>query len=1308
MPNANTGEVSFDPSQFKPVHTEAIEIPFDPADFKPIASKSNPAEVSFDPAEFKPTPSAAPTAPSPAQPSVWDRVTRVLTESPLAKSLGEFFDPSANRAAWESAGPQLRQRPEFALRHAPITSPEAWKAMFSIGGVKQLPSVANEAVNRAFGVVSDSPISPSAAMTPTEQRAHPIAAAAGDVAGGMASGGNIATLAATSGFGALGKAGTTLSRLVSGGFSLSQLWDAAKTSPEVLHAIKDGDVPRAQYLLAKMGLTVGLSYLGAKHATGKAEPQPLAETHPLPADEPVAQILHEQVPGVRITDSTAGKNHLVATDTIAEPKARTGWTDITPQAVNPQEVADTSRALGRPVSEAELPDIRRRLAAEENVKAGLAGNRRDTAGEIREAHRATLESKAGEPIRVYHGTTANIEDVSKLNTAFSRDGASGKGIYLSDNPRQASAYAGPAEQGTGGRVLAGLLDANAKLLDGNGPLPEPIRDALQNDHPDLDVTKPYLDILNDARAGKAGIEVTPDAVQATIENASDYDGVKYEHKYSDGVRKGIMLFQNSADLLKPTVPTARIVSDNHVPVVSHAEILTEAVQRVIDNSKELQKLGLDAEQIRSREDVPKMLNSVADKIKANLDPRVGVTIGFEAQKALARDLNIDVEDLLNRKSGATANAESAIAARALLKDSATRVMNVGRIAAMGDSDYQTKFAQALAQHQAVIEAVKGMAAEAGRALGSYRIKEADLPELKISDVFAKLSPDALTKAAQLLSKIDPNDTRQVNSFVEQIKPSSTADKVFEFYRNALLSSPKTVTVKAASEIAMMGLEATKKFVASGLSKDRFAAETWAYAKGAVQALKHTKDILSGKFDLADAPGFEGGGKQAIKGVTGKVIRFPSALIEKQTNLMYALNYFGELNAQAARAAIKEGHSGQALHARQEYLAANPTPKMMDAAHQTALHGTFQNELGKFGRSVHRAIQSDPTNISKFLFPFVRTPLNLVKASGEFSPYGLIKGLAKGDVDATSRGMIGSSIAAGIALLALEGHVTGGGPIDFKKKQTKEATGWQAYSLKIGNKYIAYRRFEPLGLAMGLVADAVHGIKTGDSEAVASSKADTAVAHIERNLSDLPFMYGLSSIMDALKDTTGKRIDNFIARQAGSFIPAGVANIAEGLDRTVRHPQGVTETLESRTPGLTGNVPPSLDITGRPLQRPVSALGGANPFPITTAKNDAVVGELARLGIATSLPPKEVKLGRTQVELSESEQLELARQEGQQLYDRLAGVLNEELWQSATDERKAAVIKRWRSDIARSRPFRLIGIRGPLENWLPEQASAAVN
>lgn len=1197
----------------------------------------------------KPSPAVvnpAPAVPAPVAPTVWQRIQNVFDESALAQSLGSFFDPDRMRAEWEGAGPELRKDPAFALRHAPATSPEAWKALFSFGGLKALPSLANEGVNRASAVVTDSPIAPSAALTPAEQRAHPIATAAGDVAGGMASGGNVAIIAATGGFGELGVAGKTLSRLVSAGFSISQLWDAAKSSPDIMQAIREGDVPRAQYLLAKSGLEVALAYGGAKHAsTGKGAVTGRTlegETQSIPQSEPVAQTLAQQAPDVRLVDSAATKAELNARDTVSEPRVTV--------------------KLGPTVGDV-LPSDH------------------ESPGE------ATHVLENGK-IRVFHGTTADVADVSELETDRSRDGAAGRGIYLTDNPAQASNYAGPGEEGTGGRVLAGALSADANLLDGNKTLPEPVRGAIEKQFPELDGSKSYLDILKAARASR--IDTT--AVQQTIADAGDYDGVRYEHQYADGPRRAIMLFANDADLLKPTVPTARIVSDDHIPVVSRTEVLNEAVLRMVDNSRELQRLGLDPEKIQGRDDVPAMLNSVADQIKANLDPRVGATITFDAQKALAKDLNLDVEDLLARRSGAAANAESAIAARALLKDSVTRTMNFARLAAMGDSDYQAKFAQALAQHQAILESVKGMAAEAGRALGSFRIQESDLPALKISDAFSKLTPEALQKAAELASKIDPSNVREVNQFVEQIKPSSTADKVFEYYRNALLSSPKTVIVKTASEAAMMGLEAAKKFVASGLSKDRFAAESWNYAQGAIDALKHTPDILRGRFTLLDAPGFEGTGSQAIKGRFGSFVRLPSNVLERGANLMYALNYFGELRAQATRAAIKEGLAGEDLYARTEYLVANPSEKMTDAAHETALHNTFQNELGKFGKSAQRAIQSDPTGIARYLFPFFRTPINLVKASGEVSPYGLLKGALTKNPDLIARGLIGSSIAAGVAALALEGHVTGGGPIDFRKKQTLESTGWQPYSLKIGDRYVSYHRFEPLGLVMGLVADAVHGAKLGDSEEVTNSKVDNAISHIERNASDLPFLFGLSSVVDALKDTSGKRIDNFIARQVASFIPAGVANVAEGIDPVVRHPDGIAQTVQSRVPGLTGNVPASLDISGQPLQRPASALGGANPFPVTTAKNDPVLSELARLGVATPQMPKTLKVGKKQIDLTANESQVLAQQERTLLVDTVRRAMSFKPWQNANDAERQKAVSTWRTGIDRSRAARLAKLR----------------
>ena len=96
-------------------------------------------------------------------------------------------------------------------------------------------------------------------------------------------------------------------------------------------------------------------------------------------------------------------------------------------------------------------------------------------------------------------------------------------------------------------------------------------------------------------------------------------------------------------------------------------------------------------------------------------------------------------------------------------------------------------------------------------------------------------------------------------------------------------------------------------------------------------------------------------------------------------------------------------------------------------------------------------------------------------------------------------------------------------MDWKKQQTLESTGWSPYSVRIGGKYFSYHRLEPLGLTFGLVADAIHGLsmivvpmQSGDDPEVTQSKADTAVAHIMRNASSLPFFYEMSALLQAIR------------------------------------------------------------------------------------------------------------------------------------------------------------------------------------------------
>ena len=757
-------------------------------------------------------------------------------------------------------------------------------------------------------------------------------------------------------------------------------------------------------------------------------------------------------------------------------------------------------------------------------------------------------------------------------------------------------------------------------------------------------------------------------------------------------------------------PTAKVVSSGHVPVVSRSEVLTAAIQRIVDNSDALQKIGVDPQKIQTVDDVADQLNGAAAQLKQDMDPRIANSLTFDMQKQLASDLGMQVEDLLSRKVGSAFNAEEVTAARAMLKASQTHVLDLARQATNDEIPFKD-FTNALAQHKAVLDVVKGtVAREAGRALGAFRIAADDLPQAKIADLMSKLDPAAQVRAADLLSRIDPSDNAAVNKFIQEITPASTSDKVFEAFQNALLSSPRTAIIKSASDATMLfldsigkltaGVIAKGKSLATGEAPERYPLEAWSFGKGAARAIGQAGRVLLGQDDL---PGFEQHGRAAIKGTFGKIVRVPMTVLSRITDAAHTLNYAGQIEALSYRQAMAEGLKGQDLEARQSYLAQNPTPQMRQQAFDFARKQTFQARLGPIGAETQKWIRTVP--VLRYVVPFFKTPANIVKTAGEFSPYGLAKGIASSDVDLQARGAIGSAIAAAVTYHALQNNITGGGPIQPQQKFTLEATGWQPYSIKIGDKYFSYNRLEPLGMILGLTADLAHAIHSGtDPESSeVKSRADHIQQIISRNIENLPFVYSLSNLMSAFQPDNKSGVQRFIDRQIADIIPAGVASLAQGLDPTVRRPENLPQYIEARVPGMTRDVPPAMDISGQPVQRPANALGGANPFPISTERKDPVVSELARLGetaehlpATVTEPRKGLHLKRSQKApretLAEDEARTIQQQDERQLHAFLTAIVNSDSWKQMTDAEKKSLIKHARSEITRNRWERLEELR----------------
>jgi hypothetical protein len=129
-------------------------------------------------------------------------------------------------------------------------------------------------------------------------------------------------------------------------------------------------------------------------------------------------------------------------------------------------------------------------------------------------------------------------------------------------------------------------------------------------------------------------------------------------------------------------------------------------------------------------------------------------------------------------------------------------------------------------------------------------------------------------------------------------------------------------------------------------------------------------------------------------------------------------------------------------------------------------------------------------------------------------------------------------------------------------------------------------------------------------------------------------------------------------------------------------------VQSRIPGLTNRVPAVIDVAGKPVRRPASAVGGANPFPITTAKHDPVLDELARLGVSTSQAPATFKKRGRTTELTPAQRQQLTEQEGQQLYRILSPIITGKGWKGLNDEQRLKQIARFRRTIEGQRPARI--------------------
>ena len=659
--------------------------------------------------------------------------------------------------------------------------------------------------------------------------------------------------------------------------------------------------------------------------------------------------------------------------------------------------------------------------------------------------------------------------------------------------------------------------------------------------------------------------------------------------------------------------------------------------------------------LNTTEDVSTLIDEVAKADAPNINEARRQKITNDELPKLADDLGMTVEDLLARRQGEAFNAEQILAARKVLVASGENLVKLAGAAKNGSEMDLALFRRAMAQHRAIQSQVSGMTAEAGRALQSFRIVAASSREQErlIKEALQTTGGEAVSRdMAAMLSELDSPE--KIGRFVKDANRATTKDQLYEIWINGLLSSPTTHMVNILSNVMVVGLTVGERKIASSIGGNIPPGETSAQLKGVVDGARDgfrlawnvlktgeptdpLQKVEAEKFRAITSENLNIAGPAGrFADFMGEAVRVPGRLLTAGDEFFKSVGYRMELYSQAYRQAFNEGLRDEAAAKRVVQIIENPPENIKQAAVDASRYQTFTNQLGKTGKAVEQVRNNIP--YARVVMPFVRTPVNIMSYTFERTPLAPLSGAFREEIAAggarrdlaMGKLIAGSMVMAVSADLVLSGSVTGAGPTNPNMRNIMRATGWQPYSLKVGDKYYAYNRLDPVGALLGLSAD-VTEIIGQTSEAEASQLATAAALSVAQNMASKTYMSGVTDFFDAFfgastdPEAKNYKLDRYLQRMASSIIPASVANIERTLNPELSATYGYLDRIKSRIPGYSEDLPPRRNIFGEPIVLE----GGIGPdimSPIyeSTVKDDPVADEMVRQQVAVGMPRRQIQ------------------------------------------------------------------------------------
>jgi hypothetical protein len=521
---------------------------------------------------------------------------------------------------------------------------------------------------------------------------------------------------------------------------------------------------------------------------------------------------------------------------------------------------------------------------------------------------------------------------------------------------------------------------------------------------------------------------------------------------------------------------------------------------------------------------------------------------------------------------------------------------------------------------------------------------------------------------------------QVMKAANKTQDRTLAKKLFDwamnFRINGMLSAPTTHMTNITSNMQTM-LSRPMEYWWAGVMPTR-AAGKWTWSQHP-ELRQEGADMLMGIFhgwrdswaatgkafmlgkNILDPAATVNDGSRMLNGWSDsswlqKIVHLPERALMASDEMFKQLNYRASMRAQILRHARENGVTDPAEIARRLVMdidmSFGPNGAVNPRALEYARTNTFTNPLEYgWGKSLQTFAEAHPS--FRIIMPFIRTPTNIFRYVWQRTP--LLNRFQKQMVDdfkaggeraalAQAKTSMGLAIWGTGAALVASGQVTGRGPSDPDLRRQMQDAGWQPYSIRIGDRYISYRKADPVATSLGMIADLVQ-ISGELSEKDQKFYVSAALSAIISNLSSKSYMQGLTDVMDGISSNDERKLQGFVSNLAGSFIPAILRRSDPGLNiggqgkpgewfedsgsmfdgdssaSPVREARGFVDGLLNRIPGFSSTLEPRRNILGEKVMRPPGYLQQMlNPFTVSGKVHDeSVQSELIRVGKAFTMP-----------------------------------------------------------------------------------------